>query len=230
MKVLIHLVPRSGAGEVFENRVREVAENLRLSPESREVEVNVMLRIKDDPFGRRTQIGAAIELTGGEATAASLANQLQGLDHQLEDWVHVDLSSLLMGEEVVFVACRKTPIRYQYLMRRNASFTHEGYLKRYRDVHSRFGIETPGIAGYTQFHVDPEASRRAAKLAGFGIWAVDSVSELSLESVETFLAQVSQSSIGGEAIADEEVFVDRANSYDFVSRIEWQELPRSTQV
>ena len=118
------------------------------------------------------------------------------------------------------MACGQTPIRYQYLMRRNASFSHQSYLKRYRDVHSRFGIETPGISGYTQFHVDPEASRRVAGSAGFGVWAVDSVSELHLESVETFLAEVSQSAIGAEAMADEEVFVDRANSYDFVSRIE----------
>ena len=162
----------------------------------------------------------AIELIDAEATAASLANQLQGLDRRLEDLVHVDLSSLLVGEDVVFIACRKTPIRYQYLMRRNASFSHESYLKRYRDVLSRFGIETPGISGYTQFHVDPEASRRAAASAGLGVWAVDSVSELHLESVETFLAEVSQSSIGVEALADEEVFVDRANSYDFVSHIE----------
>ncbi|MBW2390883.1 MAG: EthD domain-containing protein [Deltaproteobacteria bacterium] len=220
MKALINLVPRSGTPGSFESRVREIAQGLRESPDAQGAELNVMLRIKDDPFGRRTQIRAAIELIDAEATAASLANQLQGLDRRLEDLVHVDLSSLLVGEDVVFIACRKTPIRYQYLMRRNASFSHESYLKRYRDVHSRFGIETPGISGYTQFHVDPEASRRAARSAGFGVWAVDSVSELHLESVETFLAEVSQSSIGVEALADEEVFVDRANSYDFVSRIE----------
>lgn len=220
MKALIHLVPRSGTLGSFESRVREIAQGLRESPEAEGAELNVMLRIKDDPFGKRTQIRAAIELIDREATVASLANQLRGLDRRLEDLVHVDLSSLLVGEDVVFIACQKTPIRYQYLMRRNASFSHENYLKRYRDVHSRFGIETPGISGYTQFHVDPEASRRVAGSAGLGIWAVDSVSEFHLESVETFLAEVSQSSIGVEALADEEVFVDRANSYDFVSRIE----------
>jgi hypothetical protein len=230
MKALIHLVPRTGTGKFFENRVREVALALQESPEGRGVAVNVMLRVKDDPFGKRTQFRAAIEVTGGDATAAGLAAQLRGLDRRLEDVVHIDLSSLLVGEDVVIVASEKTPIRYQYLMRRNASFSHESYLKRYRDIHSRFGINTPGIAGYVQFHVDPEASRRAAGLAGIGGWAVDSVSELHLESLEIFLSEISRSSMGGEAIADEEVFVDRANSYDFVSQVEWQESPRSAQM
>lgn len=230
MKALIHVVPRSGTGEIFENRVREAAEALREGPEAQAAEVNVMLRIKDDPFGKRTQFRAAIEVTGRDATAASLATQLRGLDQSLEEVAYLDLSSLLVGVDVVIVPCGKMPIRYQYLMRRNASFSHAGYLKRYREIHAEFGSRTPGIAGYVQFHVDPEASRLAASSAGLGIWAVDSVSELYLESVETFLSAVSQSSIGGEAIADEEVFVDRANSRDLVSRVEWQDPPRSLPV
>ena len=114
-------------------------------------------------------------------------------------------------------------MRYQYLMRRNASFDHDAYLERYREVHSRFGIETPGILGYVQFHVDPGASQRAAHRAGVGVWAADSVSELHLESHDAFIGQVSKWPGGREAIADEEVFVDRANSFDVCSAVEWDE-------
>jgi len=223
MKALIHVVPRSGSEEGFENRLGEIAEAIRSGPDAESVEVNLMLRIKDDPFGKHTPFRGAIELTGREATAESLADRLQGLDRQLEEVAHLDLSSLLIGEDIVIVPCERMPIRYQYLMRRNTHFSHQGYLKRYREIHSEFGIQTPGIAGYVQFHVDLEASRAGAGRAGLGVWAVDSVSELYLESVEGFLAEVSQSSVGGEAIADEEIFVDRANSRDFVCRVEWQE-------
>lgn len=223
MKALIHLVPRAGSGEAFEARVREQVHALRQGPDARGLDVNLMLRPKDDPFGKRTAFYAAIELRGSHATAASLAAMLPGLGRSLDKVAHLDLSSVLLGEDVVIVASEKTPVRYQYLMRRNTSFSHADYLLRYREVHAQFGIDTPGILGYVQFHVDPEASRRAAALAGMGVWGVDSVSELHLASLETFLREISKSSIGPAAIADEEVFVDRANSHDFVSHVEWQE-------
>ena len=67
------------------------------------------------------------------------------------------------GEDVVFIEPESsTGVRYQYLMRRNASYSHSAYLKRYREIHSKFGLRIPGIKGYVQFHVDPAASRRVA--------------------------------------------------------------------
>jgi hypothetical protein len=121
----------------------------------------------------------------------------------------------------VFVASDRAPVRYQYLMRRNDRFDHDGYLTRYREVHSDFGVRTPGKLGYVQFHVDPDASRQGAGSAGLGVWDVDSVSELHLESLEAFLGEVVRWSGGKDAIADEEVFVDRPNSFDFCSRVDW---------
>jgi len=75
-----------------------------------------------------------------------------------------------------------------------------------------------------QFHVDAAASRRAAGRAGLGVWGVDSVSELHLESIESFLGAISKApDVGREAMADEEIFVDRSNSYDFCSTVAWQD-------
>jgi hypothetical protein len=222
LKALIHLVPRAGSGDMFEARVREVVQRLREAQSPGETDVNLLLRLADDPFGRRTSYRAAIELCGRQASVESLGETTEGVGRLLEDVAHLDLSSLLLGDDNVIVASQRTPVRYQYLMRRNTSFTHDGYLKRYREVHAQFGIDTPGISGYVQFHVDAVASRRAAAAAGFGVWAVDSVSELYLESLETFLGKISRSSIGPAAIADEEIFVDRANSYDLVTHVEWQ--------
>ena len=88
-------------------------------------------------------------------------------------------------------------------------------------IHSDFGVRTPGKLGYVQFHVDPEASRRAAEVACVGVWDVDSVSELHLESVEAFIGEVARWDGGKEAIDDEKLFVDRPNSVDFCSSVDW---------
>jgi hypothetical protein len=223
MKALIHVAPRAGAGEAFERRLREIAGEWRNDPRADVLAINLMLRLPDDPLGRRTAFRAAFEITvdvGGPDTIAPLVH---GLDRRLDDVAHPDLSTVLFGEEVVFVAGERAPIRYQYLMRRNASFDHDAYLKRYREIHSAFGVKTPGILGYRQVHVDPERSRELAGLAGLGVWRVDSVSELHLESLESFLAAVAGSEVPKEAAADEEIFVDRRNSFEFCSTVDWDE-------
>ncbi len=221
MKALLHFAPRAGSGAAFGHRMRALTGELRARAAGREIAVNAMTRVARDPMGRHTPWRATLEIRGPGLSPEALASWLKGLGARVEDVVHADLATLLVGEEVVFIACDRAPVRYQYLMRRNASFTHAGYLTRYRDIHSRFGLATPGIRGYTQLHVDPEASRSLAGEAGLGVWGVDSVSELHLDSVEIFLAAIAKSDIGPKAIADEEVFVDRERSLDFCSRVEW---------
>jgi hypothetical protein len=159
-------------------------------------------------------------VAGGET--AAIEELLGGdLGAQLEDVAHPDASSLLLGSDAVFIASERAPVRYQYLMRRNASFTHDAYLDYYRTKHSRFGLVTPGVLGYVQLHVDPSASRRAAARAGLGLFGFDSVSELHLASQETFLRALAESGFGKEPIADEEVFVDRASSLDLCCAVDW---------
>ena len=65
-------------------------------------------------------------------------------------------------------------------------------------------------------HANVERAPRAAKA-----FADAGVSELHLDSVERFLDEVSRSSIGREAMEDEELFVDRARSHDFCSAVHW---------
>ena len=92
-------------------------------------------------------------------------------------------------------------------------------------IGTMLGVRTPGKRGYAQFHVDLDASRQAAQAAGVGVWNVDSIAQLHLESLDVFLGEVSQWSGGRDAIADEEIFVDRANSFDFVSSVDWASTP-----
>lgn len=221
MKALAHLVPQAEAPAAFAQRIRSLADELREQAGERGVTVNVMQRLEKDPFGSGTPFHAALELTGEGADVATLASLVAGLGKRLDDVADLGRSTLLVGEDVVFVASEAAPVRYQYLMRRNDRFDHASYLARYRKIHSDFGVRTPGKRGYVQFHVDPEASRQAAGAAGLSVWDVDSVSELHLESLETFIGEVSHWSGGKEAIADEQVFVDRLRSFDFCSSVDW---------
>ena len=220
MRALVHLVPRAGAGPAFAARLAALLAELRQRASQRGLSVNALHRLEGDAFGRRTPFRAAFELLGDEAGDGA-EELFEGLGARIDDVAHPDTSSLVVGRDVVFVAPPPTPVRYQYLMRRNASFTHDAYLERYAKLHSRFGLATPGHLGYVQLHVAPEASRRAAARAGLGGWACDSISELHLRSQEAFLAALSSSGFGREAIADEEHFVDRASSFDLCSAVDW---------
>lgn len=219
MRVVLHFSPRRGAAGPLEETLR--AESHRLRQEAPEgTEVLFLSRLPDDPFGpaTRLQFTFDIRLPGDDFTA--VLDSLDGLAGRLGNAIHPDLSAALVGKERVFIEPGEAPVRYQYLMRRNAEFTHDEYVDRYVKIHSQFGLKTPGIRGYVQFYVDPDLSKNAAARIGVGIWAVDSISELHLGSVEEFLAAVSKSPVGGEAIADEEKFLDRDNSYDFCSSVE----------
>ena len=223
-KALLHLVPRSVEAQQFEDRVRETAARLRTQCGDVESQVHVMFRVGDDPLGRRTQFAGSIEVTGGVATTTFLESLAPHAGDMLDQVAHLDLSSFLVGDDVGFIVPKeRAPIRYQYLMRRQAKLSHAQYIKYYQKTHSQFGIQTPGIEGYAQFLVDVDTSRRAARAGGFGVWAVDSVSQLSLVSVKTFIAAVSTSKVGPAATADERTFVDRRNSHDFNSRVEWDD-------
>ncbi len=124
-----------------------------------------------------------------------------------------------VGHDVVFVE-GDTPVRFQYLMARRHDFTHEEYLDRYETIHSRFGLDTPNIEGYTQFHVDLVASAELAEATGLTGRPSDSVSELHLRSVAHFIEGVTaRPDVGRDATRDEERFVDRANSHQFVNEI-----------
>lgn len=219
MRVVLHFCTRRGAAGPLGEMLRAEAQKLRRETPVG-TEILFLSRIPDDPFGPVTRLQFTLDIRlSGEDAGLTLAG-LDGLGERLGNVVHADLSTALVGEDHVFLEPGDAPLRYQYLMRRNAEFSHDEYVDRYVKVHSQFGRKTPGIRGYVQFHVDPERSRKAAARVGVGIWAIDSISELHLDSVEEFLAAVSKSSVGREAIADEETFVDRENSFDFCSNVE----------
>jgi EthD domain len=150
----------------------------------------------------------------GDTLVSSLGTSVD----RLADLIHRDLSGVLVGIPHEIIPTSPTAVRYLYLMRRKSTHTREQYFDYYFNNHSRFGHRTPGIVGYTQFHVDDVRSRAAASALGVGTWGADSVSELHLNSVDEFFAALATApTLGDEAGADEETFVDRTNSKSFTT-------------
>jgi len=185
-----------------------------LGPDAR---VIVLTEIDDDPFPqanpRCRPFDVVLELQAAAPVGLdALLGSIDGIGPRLTEMVHLDLSGMLVGAPQSIIPCEPTALRYFYFMRRKAHTTRESYLDYYFHHHSRFGFATPNIAGYTQFHVDPHASSAAAARLGLGSTVVDSVSELHLTSLEEFFGGIGDGRLGADAGADEELFVDRANS------------------
>jgi hypothetical protein len=213
-KALIHIAARDRAHDELVERLVEKAE--RFASES--LALSIYRQLDKDPLSQQPPYRASVELRSAVgASVEPLLEVARALGSGLEDVSHLDLSSAVFGIEHAIVSCGPTAIFYQYLMRRRVDFSHDAYLKRYLEVHAEFGRRTPGVAGYGQLHVDPEASQLLADAFGCGIWRIDSVSMLHMRSVEEFIAAVSESTIPSESRQDEEAFVDRANSLWFTS-------------
>ena len=135
----------------------------------------------------------------------------------LGDRVDRQGSFALAGDRLIFIPSEATaPIRYWYYMRRRNDFSHDDYLGRYRDIHSQFGLDTSGIEGYTQWHAHLEATATACERLGIGGCPYDSISVLDIAELKSFFTAAMSSDIGERATADEQRFVDRANSHDHI--------------
>jgi len=221
MKLLIHLATRCGAEEAVAAWLDELGRELAAKGEGAFASVATLWRVAADPFGAASPWTGTLEVRCAVPDPAQLVAIAADAGRRFGDAVHADLSTALVGRDHVFIEPGRPPVRYQYLMRRREGFTHETYLRRYREIHSQFGFQTPAIRGYVQCHLDPDATREAARSAGFGVCEVDSVSELHMDSLERFMEAIAGSTIGADAMADEEVFVDRAHSYSFCSHATW---------
>jgi len=219
MKLLLLFAARGGARDELTERI--TAEAVRLL-EHGATSVCAMRQTPNDPFGAAVpgmrSFDASIDARFDTIEVAGAA--MDGLAERVASVVHVDLSGVFGGEDHVVIACDPTPVRYQYLMRRKIHTAHEAYLEHYVNNHAKFGLRTPGIEGYVQFHIDADSSRALATIAGLGLWSADSVSELHVASVDTMLEGFASSpTLGDEAGIDEDRFVDRANSVMFTSDV-----------
>jgi len=188
-----------------------------------------LVRQRPDPIAagigenRGFEAGLDLRLEAGGSVEA-LSDAVGGIGEKVADWVHVDLSYAIAGPLHVIIENREGRVRYLYVMRRRADWTDAAYLAHYSQQHVKFGLRTQGIRGYSTHRVDREASRRAARATGLGVWAVSSVSELYIADVAEFFDKAMGSQVGDEAIADEERFVDRASSVACLMDVCFDEL------
>ena len=215
-RVQVTLAARGGCRGELAGLVGEIAGETaaRVGSEGR---VITLIELDDDPFPAANPLcrpfDAVLEVeSAAEVPLGTVLAGLDGIGERIADVAHVDLSGVLVGAPQSIMPCEPTPIRYLYFMRRKAHTTRADYLDYYFHSHSRFGLMTPNISGYTQFHVDPELSIQAATRLGLGSTRCDSVSELHLDSLESFFAGIGDGRLGAEAAADEATFVDRDNS------------------
>lgn len=187
--------------------------------------VMVLCEIDEDPFPAANPLcrpfDVVIEVeSAAEVPIERLTSALGALGDRVAEHAHVDMSGALVGSPQSLIDCEPTPLRYLYFMRRRAHSSRDDYLDYYFHQHSRFGFATPNIAGYTQVHIDPEMSAQAARSLGLGSVVCDSVSELHLDSLESFFAGIGDGRLGVEAAADEATFVDRDNSVSICTTVE----------
>jgi hypothetical protein len=107
-----------------------------------------------------------------------------------------------------------------YPMRRLPSLTPEQFHDYWLNVHSRFGIENAGLAGYRQFHIDHAISAQVNKELGLGIDDFDGVAEAFMPRIERSPTRDTDSSNTTEngpdvthaVLEDETRFIDLSRS------------------
>jgi hypothetical protein len=223
MKFQLLLATRGGVdlhSADFRTRLEEEATLWQTTLEASMLTTTALVAMSSDPFARANRGMRAYDVVLEGASESDLPTRkvtqaLSGVGDRFVDVAHRDLSAVLLGSVNSVVPPRDASTRMLYLMRRRVGTTHAQYIEHYAEVHADIGRRTPEIVGYEQLHVDEEATRSVVEAAGLGVWHVDSVSELHIESVERFVAAVATSPVAAEAPADEERFVDRRNSVMF---------------
>ena len=181
------------------------------------------MRVETDPFAAQYpgrsgfEAMLAVDLPEDGTSPDRLIEIAHGADTRLGELVQPDLSGALIARRRRILGC-EAPIRFVYLMRHKAGQTTAAFQSYWGSGHAEFGRQTQGITGYDQLHVEPAASRTAAREAGFGVHRIDGVPELHMDSLEGFLSKSVGSSTGNAAIEDEKNFVDGHNSVGFVLR------------
>ena len=128
-------------------------------------------------------------------------------------------SMALVMQERIFIDCDPQPVHFHYLMLKKPQMSVADYNDYYVNYHSRFGLHTPGIAGYRQNYVDHAASQAMARQLGLSCREVTSISELIMPSLQAFLASPAMAELGEPAAQDEARFMDRHNSVSFCSEV-----------
>jgi hypothetical protein len=220
-KLYAFLAVREGClDEVLEQLEKEA---MRFAESSPGIEATVLQAVSEDPIAGLYQgmrsYEAVLELRSEKDESVLLIPMLADLATHLGDRIFADLSGAIVAEENRVAPVPIRDSRYIALMRRKTGFSHDDYVSYYRTSHARFGRDCPGSTGYHQNYVDRDESRRAAHACGFGIWDLDSVTEIYIRSAEEFNQATVDNPIREEAAIDEAHFIDRRSMVGFCMKV-----------
>ena len=181
--------------------------------------MRVLTGIADDPFPDFNPgvapMDVVLELDGpAENLIVDRAASFLGpLVAAVEPLIDPRASGAVFGRPQQIIGGPHSALRYLYLMRRRSDLSHAAYLDHFFHHHSTYAFHLTGIRAYTQVHLDPEATARLAQAVGLDDIGLDSITDLSIDSLDAFFIGVAPAA--AEASTDELRFVDRHRSVSF---------------
>ena len=203
----------------FTDAVRDHGEQLR-SRATDGVVVRLGTRHPDDPFamlmgerGDVVTIDAVIELTGPDTgDLADLAKLVEGLAADLDTVLDAERSSAVAGT-CWFVIDGTGAVMIALGGCRAPGTTMEQLSEWWLHQHAPLVLRTvsPLPNSYEQLHADADASRAAATAAGVGSTHWDMFDSIYVDSLDEFVASMSDPQVGATLFEDEVGHVDHGS-------------------
>lgn len=178
------------------------------------------LRRADDPFA---QVGGERKIEPADAILQvslpgqwpldDLLRRLNGLTDDLQEMVDLDRSALAMGRAYLMVE-KDGPVFCGFLGRRHPGISLEDMRHWWLYHHGPLGVALTGTRsphGYDQLHVEPDASRQAAAVAGFPYVPYDMGDSLYIEDLDEFVRGTSDPEIQRQLYEDEIGHLDHSS-------------------
>ena len=175
----------------------------RIKNEISNLDSRVGVRVPGDPTARVPQDGQpdimpeqpsfdlVIEVRGKDMSFNDLSQIMSGVALRLESLIDRASSAALVGTEHEIVPGAQ-PLFLNMLLRRPSNWASSDWKAHWIEHHAKEVRENvTGLQGYRQFHVDPVASKVAAKTAGVAISDFDGTAEGYYSDLEKFFETLS---------------------------------------
>ena len=185
-----------------------------------DAQIVIGIRRNDDPFSqvggeRKIESADAILQVSfpGEWPQEDLFRRLSGLADDLQEMVDLHKSALALGRAYLIVE-RDGPVFCGFLGRRHPDISLEEMRHWWLYHHGPLGVALTGTRsphGYDQLHVEPDASRKAAAVAGFPYVPYDMGDSLYIEDLDEFVRGTSDPEVQRQLYEDEIGHLDHSS-------------------
>ncbi len=185
-----------------------------------DAQIVIGIHRSDDPFlqvgGERTieSADAILQVSlPGESPQEDFFARLSGLADDLREMVDIHKSALALGRAYLIVE-RDGPVFCGFLGRRHPDISLEEMRHWWLYHHGPLGVALTGTRsphGYDQLHVEPDASRKAAAIAGFPYVPYDMGDSLYIEDLDEFVRGTSDPEVQRQLYEDEIGHLDHSS-------------------